>query len=267
MDPANKPDPEKRRHEAEAALRLHRPDRGDVSPLSQAEAQRLVHELQVHQIELQMQNEELQRTRAEAESSLARYTELYDFAPIGFLSVDRAGVILEVNFAGAKLLGQDRARLLNRRLDAQVVPSARPSLAALLAEAFAGEHKVVGTLPLLADGELIRHVQLEIVRSPGGTECRVAALDVTTSKRLEAEREKLIADLQASQAHVQTLHGLLPICAGCKNIRDEAGHWQQLEVYIQSRSEAHFTHGLCPACVTKFYPNLYLAPEGSTDQK
>ena len=70
---------------------------------------RLLHELEVHQIELEMQNEELRKSRAQAEAALARYTELYDFSPLAYFTLDRKGAILQTNLAGARLLGVERA--------------------------------------------------------------------------------------------------------------------------------------------------------------
>lgn len=70
--------------------------------------------------------------------------------------------------------------------------------------------------------------------------------------RAAAEREKLIAELQTALANVKTLRGLIPICAGCKKIRDDRGYWNKLEDYIQRHSDADFTHGLCPECQNNF---------------
>jgi YesN/AraC family two-component response regulator len=72
-------------------------------------------------------------------------------------------------------------------------------------------------------------------------------------KRYLAEREKLIGELQDALAKVKLLSGLLPICASCKKIRDDQGYWKQIEVYIQSHSEAEFTHGICPDCAERIY--------------
>lgn len=80
--------------------------------------------------------------------------------------------------------------------------------------------------------------------------------EITERKRVEQERERLIADLQRALADVKHLSGLLPICAGCKKIRDDRGYWSQVESYIAERSEARFTHGLCPVCTKKFFPDL-----------
>src|SRR6185503_10306114 len=68
---------------------------------------------------------------------------------------------------------------------------------------------------------------------------------------------RLNEELQAALAKVKILSGLLPICASCKKIRDDGGYWQQVEVYISEHSEAEFTHGLCPDCLLKLYPDFY----------
>lgn len=76
-------------------------------------------------------------------------------------------------------------------------------------------------------------------------------------KHAEEERSRLIAELQESLAKVRTLSGLLPICANCKKIRDDKGYWNQIETYIKDRSQAEFTHGICPECAQRLYPQDY----------
>lgn len=83
------------------------------------------------------------------------------------------------------------------------------------------------------------------------------ARDITERKRMEEEREKLILELQEALANVKTLSGLLPICASCKKIRDDEGYWHQVEEYISEHSEVVFTHGICPDCLKKLYPEFY----------
>ncbi len=82
-------------------------------------------------------------------------------------------------------------------------------------------------------------------------------LDVTERQRAEAERERMIAQLQRALAEVKTLSGLLPICASCKKIRTDQGYWVQLERYISEHSSATFTHGICPECAKKLYAEFY----------
>ncbi|MBB5347907.1 response regulator [Desulfoprunum benzoelyticum] len=83
------------------------------------------------------------------------------------------------------------------------------------------------------------------------------ARNVDQRKKLERERENLIRDLQEALANIKTLSGLLPICASCKKIRDDQGYWNQIETYIKNHSDATFTHGICPQCMEKLYPDVY----------
>jgi PAS domain S-box-containing protein len=78
--------------------------------------------------------------------------------------------------------------------------------------------------------------------------------DITEQKLAAVEREKLIKELQSALADVKTLSGLVPICASCKKIRDDKGFWTQIEAYIQDRTPAHFSHGICPDCAKILYP-------------
>ena len=80
--------------------------------------------------------------------------------------------------------------------------------------------------------------------------------DITERKQFEAEREKLITDLQTALADIKTLGGLIPICSSCKKIRDDKGYWNILEAYLMKHSDAQFTHGICPDCMAKLYPDF-----------
>ena len=79
--------------------------------------------------------------------------------------------------------------------------------------------------------------------------------DITKRKQAEMEREKLILELKKAMSKIKMLSGLLPICASCKRIRDKKGNWHQLEIYIRDHSKAEFTHGICPECAAKLYPD------------
>jgi DNA-binding response OmpR family regulator len=76
-------------------------------------------------------------------------------------------------------------------------------------------------------------------------------------KQAEEEREKLIVELREALSQVKTLSGLLPICASCKKIKNDKGYWEQMEIYISGHSEADFSHGICPECTAKLYPEYY----------
>ena len=92
-----------------------------------------------------------------------------------------------------------------------------------------------------------------------GTRCEFKwdqARAASQRKRQDAERLQLIQELTEALARVKTLSGLLPICASCKKIRDDKGYWQQVDTYIRQRSEANFTHGICPDCAERLYPEF-----------
>jgi len=80
----------------------------------------------------------------------------------------------------------------------------------------------------------------------------VTSREMARRRRAEIEREKLIAELQRTLAEVKTLSGLIPICAWCKNVRNDQGYWQTVEQYVHSRSDASFSHSICPGCREKF---------------
>ncbi len=85
----------------------------------------------------------------------------------------------------------------------------------------------------------------------------LTAADITERRAAEEGRKVLLHELQEALADVKRLSGLLPICSSCKNIRDDAGNWRPLEVYIRDHSGAQFTHGICPDCTSKLYPGLF----------
>ena len=80
--------------------------------------------------------------------------------------------------------------------------------------------------------------------------------EVEERKRVEQEREEVIIQLSQALSQVKRLSGLLPICASCKKVRDDQGYWTQIEAYIRDHSEAEFSHGICPECAKKLYPDL-----------
>ncbi|MEE9913464.1 MAG: PAS domain S-box protein [Deltaproteobacteria bacterium] len=80
---------------------------------------------------------------------------------------------------------------------------------------------------------------------------------VSERKKFEKEREILIAELKQALSEIKQLTGMLPICSSCKKIRTDEGYWEQIEVYIRDHSEAEFSHGLCPECAKKIYPDFF----------
>ena len=90
--------------------------------------------------------------------------------------------------------------------------------------------------------------------------------DISARKTQEAENERLILELTDALAKVKTLKGLLPICSFCKKIRDDQGYWNQLEAYIETHSDAAFSHGICRECAEKYYPDMKFFEEDNQDR-
>ncbi|UCF90409.1 MAG: PAS domain-containing protein [Desulfobacterales bacterium] len=383
---------EKLRREAEKRL-LERASAIEGIPVE--DVNRLVHELEVHQIELEMQNEELRRAQLDLEAARDKYSNLYDFAPVGYLTLDDMGLILETNLVCATMLGVERGALVGRhfaqfiakddqdgfyfhrqkllekktkqicelrlskkdgtefyaQLESTAVKDEAGSCRAIrsslsdITERKQAEMALMATkkeidsivktvpdiiyrldpqgrLTFVSDSvkrygyqpeELLGTNIMEIVypedkqitahkikerrrgaRNTKSFETRLVtkndtpvpfevfiisaeglyapaklglgtfigtqgiARDITPRKRAEEEREKLITHLQEALDNIKTLKGLLPICASCKKIRDDKGYWNQIEAYIRDRSDAEFSHSICPECAKKLYPDLEL---------
>jgi PAS domain-containing protein len=117
-----------------------------------------------------------------------------------------------------------------------------------------GEERIEARLP----GEPARFLDLRVTTiagREGGVAGRLVVIrDITARREVELERERLIGELTKALADIRTLRGLLPICAGCKKIRDDKGYWQGLEQYLSEHAEVQFSHGLCPDCLAKYNP-------------
>ncbi len=190
------------RRRAEEQLRGQQRD--TIPPRTDADTQRLLHELQVHQIELEMQNAELQDARDRMETMLERYTDLYDFAPVGYFSIDEQGLILEVNLTGAALLGVERSRLTNRRLQHFLSATSQPVFLAFLERVFTEPGKQVCEASLLHDDGTPFWVNLQAgsaaAVSGAPKWCRMTVSDITVLKRSEEALRELTATLESRVA-------------------------------------------------------------------
>jgi signal transduction histidine kinase len=193
------------RQRAEARLS----ERGTATdrPIKEADLRRLFHELEVHQIELELQNEELKRAHAELETLLMKYTALYDFAPTGYFTLDRAGTIRGLNLAGASLLGTERSKLLNRRFDLLIAAERRPAFAAFLSLAFESGTKEVCETLLQQEGQPPRWVWIEACEALSGPECHLTVIDVTGRKTAEMDRARLEQQVHAASEREQRCIG------------------------------------------------------------
>jgi PAS domain S-box-containing protein len=177
----------------------------------------------------------------------------------GILLTDAGGHITFVNPRGGDLLGYAPEELTGRPMQDFVAPEHREQVEqefALTPEGVtqAGRREtvlltkmgrrvpvIVSSRPLFDDGSFTG--MLSVIT------------DITERVRMEEA-------LRESLAKIKTLGGLIPICASCKKIRDDKGYWQQVEVYIRDHSEAEFSHGLCPECAQRLYPEFYVDEGG-----
>ncbi|RKT45412.1 PAS domain S-box protein [Thiocapsa rosea] len=178
------------------------------------ELTRLVHELQVHQIELEQQNRELLAVRAVLEESRERYADLYDFAPVGYLSIDVAGRIQDINLTGAKLLGQSRDQLIGRALSTYIVPDDDMLLKAHLADALHSQARRSCELRLRPDSAAIcedpQTLMLESLLEAGSSPSRIRVIlsDITERKRAERDRSQRDIAAAAAESRHRLVSGL-----------------------------------------------------------
>lgn len=162
------------------------PDR--TSTLSDDSLRKQLFELQASQIKLEMQDEELselQRAQNELQEVLARYAELYDFAPLGYITLDSFGMIRDVNLSGATLLGQERSRLHRRRLSSYLDPRSRQPFLAFLQRVFSERTTQTCIVNLPTLDQATRYIQIDAGVDPSGKSCHAVMQDITGRKLAE----------------------------------------------------------------------------------
>jgi two-component system NtrC family sensor kinase len=172
---------------------------GTDRTMREQDYQRLVHELQVHQIELEMQNEELRMAEAQLGESLAKYSDLYDFAPVGYVTSNRDGLILEANLTFAGQLGIERGRLIDTPLWLYAAPPDRGRLRSHLDQVFKTNERRACELRLQKTGGRKRYIQLDSIRvlnADGAELCRTSITDISIRKEAEEEVGKVHEELE-----------------------------------------------------------------------
>jgi PAS domain S-box-containing protein len=173
------------------------PGKGDGLLAPEGDRERLIHDLLVHQVELEMQNDELLRTHRELEASRARYMDLYDFSPVAYLTVDESGTILEGNLTAATLLGVDRAELVRRPLTAFILPESQDDYYLQRKELFGtGTPQSCELWMVRAEGvPFCAHLSSIVARADDGSKHgRLVVTDVTERKRMERLLRASLAD-------------------------------------------------------------------------
>jgi PAS domain S-box-containing protein len=162
---------------------------------SEIDSIKLIHELEVHQIELEMQNEELLAARLEALSNAEKYSELYDFAPSGYFTFSENGAILELNLKGASMLNYSRSYLKNKFFGIFISIESRAIFNTFLSSIFISKTKKTCEIEIIKDDNSIKHFHLEGIILENESNCLVNIIDITKNKHAEnnliESREKL----------------------------------------------------------------------------
>ncbi len=171
---------------------------------------------------------------------------------------------VDINEAFVKVLGYSREELLGRTgRELELFPD--PEQQARVAEMVRTYGKVEEVALHVRDKAGQLHTGLfagDMVERQGCHCFLTVMVDITERRRAAAERERVIVELRAAMDQIKTLKGIVPICAKCKKIRDDRGYWQQVEAYISQRTEANFSHGLCPDCAETLYVQHGLGDAG-----
>jgi transcriptional regulator with PAS, ATPase and Fis domain len=214
------------------------------------------------QTQLHEQNqitEKYQQSLKEIQEREAYNFALFQFNPFYIVVVDRDGRVIKSNSAKQ----HSGARL--------------PNIGDIMYKDYASKHSINMHAALM---ECIRSGSprtfpdmryddkyLAITISPFPDGALIISQDITDVKRVELERINLIRELQTALHEIETLRGLLPICACCKRIRKDGGYWQEIEEYFRERSHLDFSHTMCPACVQRVYPDVWERMEQSKRQE
>lgn len=216
----------------------------------------LYHELQVHQVELEIQNEELRNIQSTMEANKLRYISLFDNAPVGYVILDSSGIIKQFNktfygivrdnevmkrtyVAFADLLDEKSAHIFRSRFASFLSsPNKNSSIEAEIPGGNGGMYAVII--------KLSSHMKLKYNSKILPEELLVTITDITEQKKIKTELEQALD-------RISKLSGLVPICSQCKKIRDDKGFWNSLEGFIEEFSVTEFTHSLCPECSDALY--------------
>jgi PAS domain S-box-containing protein len=232
-----------------AEEKAHTDEAQAQKPLSPKEAGRLLHELQVHQIELEMQNEELRRAQGEIEAARARYFDLFDLAPVGYFTLSEQGLILEANLTAAGLLGVERRDLVKKPLTRFILPEDQDIYYRHRKQLFeTGTPQVYDLRVLRADADpfWVRLETTEAQDANGASVCRAVMSDITVRKQAEeklAELDRRKDQFLAMLSH-ELRNPLAPILNAVQLLQLQKGQnsVQQKALAIIERQVGQLTH-------------------------
>ncbi len=193
MEKVTKSEAKSRRQVAEELLKKNSTEITTIP--TEAETLKLIHELQVQQIELELQNEELMLAKVAEYESALKYIELYDSAPSGYFTISKDGKIEELNLTGSKMLGKTREELKNNMFGSFVSEDTKPVLAEFLSKVFNSKDKESCEVKLVTSGKQPMYVYLTGIVTKTGNHCLVTMVDVTDRKLAREELKIKMSEL------------------------------------------------------------------------
>ena len=224
-----------------------------VSPLRDSTGKIVAGIEAVRDITMRRQMEEKLRQSEE------KFRRIFEDGPLGMLIADPNHKVLKANKALCKMLGYTEDEMMGRSIGEITHAEDVEKSAGLSNQLLHGKVPMfrLEKRYMTKSGEAL-WVDLTVTAIRGQNDEVLYALgmveDISMRKLAQQERERLVRDLQQALDRAKTLHGLLPMCAWCKKIRNDKGYWQKVETYVQENSGAAFTHGICPECLKKVDP-------------
>ena len=199
--------------------------------------------------------------RSRGEEMRSRLAAIVESSQDAIIGMSLEGLIVSWNPGAQAIFGYNFEEAIGRSITMLATPTQPDELPALLGRLLRGDFVKDFETAQFTKGRHSIHVTVSLspIKNALGAiiGASLIARDIDERKVAEAERERLIKELQAALASIKELKGLLPICAWCKKIKDDAGYWQQVEDFIQSyNTQLDFTHGLCPGCSSKYRSQL-----------
>lgn len=209
---------------------------------------------------------ELEKVNKHLRESEKRYRSVVELSPLGVGIVNTEGVIVDANQALASMLGYKIEEILGLTFRDITHPDDLKREIVLIQSLINNEQTS------FCLEKRYRHrngnyfwINITVAKmlDLAGDQVFIFGFieDISHRKQIEREREQLINELQKALAEIKELRGFFPICSNCKKIRDDAGYWQQVEEYLMDRTDAQFTHSICPDCLKKLYPGVEIEVE------
>jgi PAS domain S-box-containing protein len=212
------------------------------------------------------------KIRRQAQLAMAHLASIVETCDDAIISQTLGGTVLSWNSGAEQMFGYSSHEMVGESIETLVPADQQEEISAIRDVIERGRRvERIETLRLRRDGTAIDvSITVSPIKNADGDiqGASIILRDITERKRQEKERLRLIDELKEALRRVKTLNGLLPICASCKKIRNDGGYWEQVETYIRSRSNAEFTHGICPDCVRQLYPEYksILGPEETSSR-